>query len=253
VAALLLNMGFDQEFLTLHLASPVLALIFLAITMLLLIADLKRPERFFYIFTKPNFRSWLVLGGYILFAYGILATLWLVRGLTGHSVSPWLFWPTALMALASAGYSAFLFGQAKGRDLWQSPLLFWHLLIQAFAAGSATLLLLFPLTKFGADMFLLLGQFLAVSLLLIFAIIISELMPGHGSEELLRATALLTRGALRMQFWILVVCVGILLPLALILWPLLQFSYLGAAMFSLIGLWCYEDLWVQTGQSVALS
>ena len=29
--------------------------------------------------------------------------------------------------MASAGYSAFLFAQARGRDFWQSPLLFWHL------------------------------------------------------------------------------------------------------------------------------
>jgi formate-dependent nitrite reductase membrane component NrfD len=179
--------------------------------------------------------------------------VWLIYGLTKDSIGPWLFWPTALMALASAGYSAFLFGQAKGRDLWQSPLLFWHLLIQAFAAGSATLLLTSLLTNVSADMFLLLGQFLAVSLLVIFTIIISDLMLGHGSEELLRAATLLTRGALRKQFWILVVCLGILLPLGLLLLPMPPFSHFGAAVFALIGLWYYENLWIKAGQSVALS
>jgi formate-dependent nitrite reductase membrane component NrfD len=253
VAALLLNMGFDHEGLTLHLTSPVLALIFLALTMFLLIIDLKRPERFVYVLIKPNFRSWLVLGSYILFAYGILAIWWLVRGLTQGSVGPWLFWPTALMALLSAGYSAFLFGQAKGRDLWQSPLLFWHLLVQAFVAGSVAFLLICPLTKASAEMFLVLSQFLAGSLLFVLAIIVSEFMLGHGSEELLRATALLTRGALRKQFWIGVVCLGIVLPLGLILWPPHEFAYLGAALFALVGLWCYEDLWIKAGQSVPLS
>jgi Fe-S-cluster-containing dehydrogenase component/formate-dependent nitrite reductase membrane component NrfD len=253
VAALLLNMGFQHEVLTLHLASPVLALAFLAITMVLLIIDLKRPGRFFYILIKPNFRSWLVLGGYILFVYGILTTLWLIYGLTKDSVGPWVFWPTALMALASAGYSAFLFGQAKGRDLWQSPLLFWHLIIQAFAAGSATLLLIAPLTQANLEVFLLLGQFLAISLLLMLAIIIGELTLAHGSEELLRATALLTRGPLRKQFWILVVGVGMILPLGLIFWPIHLFSYLGAAILTLTGLWCYENLWVKAGQAVPLS
>ena len=253
VAAVLLNMGFDHEVMTLHIAGPALALIFLALTLFLLIVDLRRPERFFYILTKPNFRSWLVLGGYILFVYGILAIVWLIYGLTKDSIGPWLFWPTALMALASAGYSAFLFGQAKGRDLWQSPLLFWHLLIQAFAAGSATLLLTSLLTNVSADMFLLLGQFLAVSLLVIFAITMSDLMLGHGSEELLRAAALLTRGTLRKQFWIFVVCLGILLPLGLLLLPLHPFFHFGAAIFALIGLWYYENLWIKAGQSVALS
>ena len=38
-----------------------------------------------------------------------------------------------------AGYTAFLFGQAEGRDLWQSPLLFWHLLPQAVLVGAGAL------------------------------------------------------------------------------------------------------------------
>ncbi len=253
VAALLLNMGFEHEVVTLQLVSPALALVFLTITLFLLIVDLKRPGRFFYIVTKPNFGSWLVLGGYILFAYGGLAALWLIYGLTQDSVAPWLFWPTALLALASAGYSAFLFGQAKGRDLWQSPLLFWHLVMQALAAGSATLILISPLTKVSVALFLLLGQFLAISLLVMLAIIVGELMLAHGSEELQRATALLTRGALGRQFWILVIGVGIVLPLGLILWPVHLFSYLGAAILALIGLWYYENLWIKAGQAVPLS
>ena len=253
VAALLLNMGFEHEVVTLQLVSPALALVFLTITLFLLIVDLKRPGRFFYIVTKPNFRSWLVLGGYILFAYGGLAALWLTYGLTQDSVAPWLFWPTALLALASAGYSAFLFGQAKGRDLWQSPLLFWHLVMQALAAGSATLILISPLTKVSVALFLLLGQFLAISLLVMLAIIVGELMLAHGSEELQRATALLTRGALGRQFWILVIGMGIVLPLGLILWPIHLFSYLGAAILALIGLWYYENLWIKAGQAVPLS
>ena len=115
------------------------------------------------------------------------------------------------------------------------------------------LLLMSPLTKIGADMFLLLGQFLAISLLLMLAIVVSELVLGHGSEELLRAANLLTRGALRKQFWILVVGLGMLLPLGLILWPLHQFSQVDAAIFALIGLWYYEELWIKAGQSVPLS
>ena len=39
--------------------------------------------------------------------------------------------PAILAAVMVAGYTAFLFGQAEGRDLWQSPLLFWHLIVQA--------------------------------------------------------------------------------------------------------------------------
>src|SRR5262249_37915600 len=49
--------------------------------------------------------------------------------------------PMVLLMAASAGYSAFLFGQAEGRDFWQSPLVLPHLLLGAATAGAATLLL----------------------------------------------------------------------------------------------------------------
>ena len=79
VAAILLGMGYKGETL-LHIASPVLALILTGLTVFLLVFDLKRPERFFYILIKPNPRSWLVLGGYILTLYGFLACLRLFFG-----------------------------------------------------------------------------------------------------------------------------------------------------------------------------
>src|SRR2546427_7933180 len=44
---------------------------------------------------------------------------------------------TMLFAGGTALYTAFLFGQAKGRDLWQSPLLGPHLVVQAMTAVSA--------------------------------------------------------------------------------------------------------------------
>jgi hypothetical protein len=46
----------------LALGVPALGLLFLALTSVLLVADLKRPERFYLILTHPNSRSWLVRG-----------------------------------------------------------------------------------------------------------------------------------------------------------------------------------------------
>lgn len=55
-----------------------------------------------------------------------------------------------------AGYTGFLFGQAEGRDLWQSPLLFWHLLVQAGMVGTGALLVMAPFADLssGATAFL---------------------------------------------------------------------------------------------------
>src|SRR5205807_1001402 len=118
--------------------APALSLLFLALTTVLLVSDLKRPERFAYIVLKPNWRSWLVWGAWILMAFGAAGVAWLAAGATGRSdLLHLVLVPSVLLALATAGYSAFLFGQAEGRDFWQSPLVLPHLIIAAVMAGAA--------------------------------------------------------------------------------------------------------------------
>jgi hypothetical protein len=50
-----------------------------------------------------------------------------------------LIWPTVLVGFLAACYTAFLFGQCEGRDLWQTPLLPVHLIVQALLCGAAVL------------------------------------------------------------------------------------------------------------------
>jgi Fe-S-cluster-containing dehydrogenase component/formate-dependent nitrite reductase membrane component NrfD len=254
LSALLLNMGFEQDAIVLNFFSPALALLFLAATMLLLVFDLKRPGRFFYLLTKPNLRSWLVLGGYVLMIFAILATGWLVQGLTRGAISLWIVWPTALFAIASACYSAFLFAQSRGRDFWQSPILFWHLLIQAMTAGAAVLMLVGTLIGISSPMFYWLGNVLVISLFAGLALIFAEHMMNRRSEEVMRAADLLVRGALCKQFWIFVVLLGMIGPIALILWPTASLiPNMIAPVLVLLGLWMYENLWLKAGQAVPLS
>src|SRR3989440_294983 len=116
----------------LGIAAPALALLFLLATSALLVLDLKRPERFHYILFKANYRSSLVWGAWILIAYGGVAALWLASVLAGAGeLVPFLALPALVLAGASAGYSAFLFGQAEGRGFWQSSLLLPHLPVAA--------------------------------------------------------------------------------------------------------------------------
>src|SRR5262249_14282551 len=51
-----------------RLAVPLgaLSLVFLVATAALLVGDLKRPDRFLYVLLRPQWRSWLVRGAYIL-------------------------------------------------------------------------------------------------------------------------------------------------------------------------------------------
>src|SRR5215471_3632053 len=57
VAALVLAGAGNSSLRILSLGSPIIALIALSVTMALLVFDLKRPDRFYYLLTKPNFRS----------------------------------------------------------------------------------------------------------------------------------------------------------------------------------------------------
>ena len=131
--------------------TPFVSALFLAITAVFLIWDLKRPDRFLFLLDprKINKTSWLAIGGIFLTIGAAVAGLWFLAGAAtwldlGDFV--WIIdilaWPAVPAAVMVAGYTAFLFGQAEGRDLWQSPVLFWHLQAQAVMVGSGALLIL---------------------------------------------------------------------------------------------------------------
>jgi Fe-S-cluster-containing dehydrogenase component/formate-dependent nitrite reductase membrane component NrfD len=232
--------------------APAVALLFLALTAGLLVVDLKRPDRFHYILTRGNPTSWLVWGAWILMAYGAVTALWLIGGVTDSQTAPRLLAiPVILLAAASAGYSAFLFGQAEGRDFWQSPLLLPQLLVAALVAGAASLIVLYVALGGHLERMAPLVKGLALSLVAHGVILLAELFGAHASVDVGRAARLITHGGLRMSFWWWVVGVGLIAPL-LLMWSG-PAGAAGAAVLALVGLWVYEDLWVKAGQSLPLS
>ncbi|MCL4508177.1 MAG: polysulfide reductase NrfD [Chloroflexi bacterium] len=258
LATLALGFSLTTGHSTFGILAPVLSLFFLLVTTALLVGDLRHPERFLYILVKPNLTSWLVKGAYVLILFGGLVTVWLAASLLRlDAVTRALIWPAALFALAAAGYSAFLFGQAEGRDFWQSPLLLPHLLAQAFVAGAATLSLAAAAT--GAPMatwHLLVGTLL-LGLTVHVLLLLGELAVPHSNAHVRLAAEQLVHGGLRRPFWGLVVIVGIVLAgifgvlaLAGAATPVLSVL---AGICALVGLLIYEDVWITAGQSVPLS
>jgi formate-dependent nitrite reductase membrane component NrfD len=234
--------------------APLVALLFLLATTALLVLDLKRPDRFHYILFKGNPRSWLVWGAWILLAYGAVAALWLAAGVTGQAgVLRALALPAIALAAAAAGYSAFLFGQAEGRDFWQSPLHLPHLLAGAVVAGSAVLLVLRVLIGDAeASGIEDLRRLMTLGLLAHVVLVMLDLFGPHSSVDVRRAARLVTHGAWRVPFLGGVLAAGVVTPLALMLVPTPPATSL-AALLALAGLWMYEDLWIKAGQSVPLS
>ncbi len=260
--ALALGVGLDPHAPLFGAAAPTLALLFTLVTTGLLVADLKRPERFYYLLTIGNWRSWLVKGGYILMAFGAVSALALAAGLVDQpalsALARRLRWPGAILAVLAAIYTAFLFGQAEGRDFWQSPLLAPHLLVQAVLAGAAALLLV-ALAGVGRPVEIAcLSGALAIALLAHAGLVAAELYTPHANTHVALAAATLREGRLGPRFWAAAAGAGVVLPVLLLAFGLAgAFPFRAAAgaasLLALIGLLVYEDLWVTAGQSVPMS
>jgi len=237
---------------------PMLALIFLGITGILLIADLKHPKRFLRILLRPQWRSWLAIGSFIIMGYGLFATLFLLTVLFGWQIAAArLLWPVVGLAIMTAIYTAFLFGQAEGRDLWQSPLMAPHLLVQAIIAGSAVLLLpAIAINGIENPLAVGLGRTLMAGLILnLFIIVFGELITMHGTADAERAKKLITSGPFKDWFWWGVIVFGNVFALSLTIIGNGTFApaLILGSIASLIGLLIFEHIWVVAGQSVPLS
>ncbi len=256
LAAAGLALGWGEGEHQFTIVAPLVALIFIGLTEGLLVADLKRPARFWRLLLLPNWRSWLVWGGYILLLFSLLTMGWLVAGWTEARVAlRWLLWPSVIGAILAATYSAFLFGQAEGRDFWQSPLLFWHLLVAAFVAGAAMLTILGFIA--GASTRPFASGILLGSLLGHFLVLMAELLVPHPNADAEAAAHLIVRGPFWREFWGTVILMGIVLPV-LILAPFVGAALpaplaILASLLALCGLYVYEGLWVKAGQSIPLS
>jgi formate-dependent nitrite reductase membrane component NrfD len=234
----------------------IVALAGIAATGAFLVWDLKRPDRFHYLFFKPQWRSWLALGAQVINVAALLAfayTLCAVLGADGvRDVLRWAMVPAGVML---AGYTAFLFNQCEGRDLWQSPLLLPHTIVNALLAGAATLVLAAPFADAPDAVVRALGWSLLLGALASGAIGALDIFGGHQTEQARRAAKNLWHAVYARRFWAGVAS-GVLAPavaaaLFLTVGGLLILALGGLA--GLIGLWLYEDAWVRAGQSVPLS
>ncbi len=240
--------------------APVLAGAFLAATGGLLILDLEHPERFHLIFTRPQWRSWLVRGAFIIAGYTLVLALHFAASWFGaYSLHRWLMIPGLPLAVLTAVYTAYLFAQAKARDMWQNPLLPAHLLVQAVLVGSAALLpfavRLEPATQLDLGVTLPLLWILAITSLSHLLMVWGEVSLTHATAHARLAVWEMVSGRYKSDFWIslLLSILGGLLPWLALLGVVGSSLGIGAAPLALIGLMLYENAYVQAGQSVPLA
>ena len=236
------------------IGAPALAMAGLLATAVLLVADLKRPERFWYLLAKPNPSSWLFRGGLVLGIAAGLAFLWFVFGIADQQTAiRWLALPAVVAGGLTAAYTAFLFRQAEGRDLWQNPMLLWHLLAQAFMVGSGVMLILALMTAYGDLKTPLMVGLLGGSVLHLFFVGL-ELGGRHSTANAAAGVRIMIGsrygGILRTGIGLAVVAA------VLAMWGLITgIVLIGAAggVVAQVALLMYEHVFVRAGQEVPLS
>lgn len=231
------------------------SLLFLAVTGALLVKDLDRPARFLYVLLRPQWRSWLVRGAYIITLFGGVSLLWLLHLIFGDAASPpspalaVLKGVLVVLGVLTAVYTAFLFAQARGRDFWQNPLLALHMLTNSALTGGAMGLLLILLGE--SELQEGLVGFLRIALVLHLLILAAEVLTPHVTVDAARTMEVILRGSLRLPFWSAVL-LGNVAPLVLLglrndgLWVLS--SSVLVLTFSLVT----EHVWVRAPQTVPL-
>ncbi len=255
VAALLVLLGHSDDQAAVGIMPPVVAGVFLAATGVLLVGDLKQPGRFLFLLTRSNWSSWLVKGAYVLGAFATGAAIWFLAGVAdAGGMIEVLAIPVALLGASTAGYTAFLFGQCEGRDLWQTPLLLPLLLARAVVAGASAFAV--------ADVFIdipspravwwaLLAGVAAVAFLTLVE------MAAHGSRHVELAVQAMTRGE-HAPWFRAGAALGIVVPAGLVVLALAgDVSSPGlaalAGVSAIAGMFLSETAFVRAGQSVPLS
>jgi Fe-S-cluster-containing dehydrogenase component/formate-dependent nitrite reductase membrane component NrfD len=234
----------------------ILALVFTGITTILLVEDLHRPLKFLTLLTRPNTKSWLVRGAWILIAFSGLTALILAARWFGHDdAANYLRAFNVPFGAAAAAYTAFLFRQCEGRDLWQERALLPHLLVQALLCGAAALL---PFAEPAGELRLWLGVALTIHSMFMAL----GLKTKHASLNARQAAGFLPiarmgriQGAYRVGLFLGVVLPGILLAVSALhrVAPYLPYLSATTAVTVLAGLFFYKYAYVRAGQLPPLS
>jgi len=234
-------------------------MIFMLLTVILLIKDLSQPKRFLNVLLRPQWKSWLARGAYIMVTFTVVAGLWWL--LEGAAYLNWLpidliaairtfvAWITFPLALGVVIYSAFLLGQAEGRDMWQSSILPFELLAQSSVVSSGVFLALSLFVSFPASLQELLSIVFPVSLAINLLIMLANkfAMP-FASEIAMLASRDITHGHYRNHFWWGGIALGHLLPFALFLSVPVAIPI--AALAAIGGLFFYEYAFVMAPQRI---
>jgi Fe-S-cluster-containing dehydrogenase component/formate-dependent nitrite reductase membrane component NrfD len=240
------------------LAAGFTAMVFMLLTVILLIKDLSQPKRFLNILLRPQWKSWVARGAYIMVIFTAVAGLWwLLEGATYlgwlpgdfivgiRPLAAWIVFPFALGVVI---YTAFLLGQAEGRDMWQNSLLPFQLVAQSMMVASGVFLVVNLFVSFPKDLITLLMGLFPASIAINLLLTLAGKFNSFASEVAMLAHREMTHGRFRTHYWWGGITLGHLIPLILVLAfaPALPF----AVLFTVVGLFFYQYAFVMAPQHI---
>ena len=249
---------FQESFLlsnSMLITYSLISMFFLMLTGVLLIKDLDQPTRFLYVLFRPQWNSWLVKGAYYIMGFGLASTFWIAGTLMEWD---WLVdlsvYLVIFFGFMTSIYTAFLFSQAKGRDLWQSPLTALHMLNHSIATGCAVLMVIMILggADFDSDMQLLRILLIIAVLINLFVIMAEQITP-HMTQDSTRAMKIITKGHYKTMFRYGVLIFGNLIPLLICLFFSANALLLVASLLIIVGVFFSIRVWVVAPQMIPLS
>ncbi len=204
----------------------------LVVGLLFLVSDVTKPfqaMRMWESFVNPG--SWMAIGAWLLLAAvvfmglcAVFSTPWLVRAIESfckplarhaEAISRACMTVGALLGLGVAMYTGVLLWNAHSIPLWNTPLIAVLFTISALDAGAGVVLaaLMFEKSGYAAVFIRRTGTALLV-LIVLEACALATLLLGHlaGSQGQALSASLLVSGELSIQFWVLVVMVGLAVP-----------------------------------------
>lgn len=221
------------------------------ITFALLVYDLDRPDRFLYLLSRPQWGSWVARAAWLLTAFAVVTHLWWLIDLAVWLGVPVPFPGTLIIKLLAivalplawgvAVYTAFLFAQAKGRDLWQSGHLAAQMTCHALALGGWSLLTLLPLVSLPP-----LARTLAVTSAVVGGVgglmvgLLGDVGMPHTTDNGRRARHDMVWGRYRLAYWGGGVVAGHLVPLAVLFG---EFTLATPIAFACCGIGLFLQSW----------
>jgi len=272
IGAFLLYRHKKEEMPNLRWMMPLISFIFLNIFLLFTLTDLHQPYRMVNIFLHPHWTSAITVGAWMASLFTLLITIMMVIGgldafpdiarhnglaKAGREHSGFyekIFPFVVFLAIPVTLYTAIIMAESSARELWQAPTELMQMLLAAFLAGSAALILISGAWSKEARKDLALV--LALAVFFGFMMYMGEYFFSFKSAE---AEATLeyvhSGGAYNVQFW-LAMAMGFIVPFFLAVSAmksdnktLLRF----AAILALIGLYLAKDVWLKIPQMLPLS